>query len=361
MIPIVSPNLRTAWPKSAAAWAAWRTTRKTLVYPSQYPIPSAGVDSVTNDWNTYTPGFVPVGADSVQVLHDLTPGGRTGGSELNLELCIPSATPIGKVAVFLNGHTGSHGSGTGWDYQVHTVTHSTGQGPAGIIEPLLARGVHVLSADMPDAGNQPNPWINVGGNVVNLGGHNFSSLDGDGGPPSMQMFTRYIIRGITSALQIASASDVAVFGWSGGGTVAAVLAAMDDRISHFYCLQGGTAYGCDGFTLGDFNSTVAADWEGDFKDNTYYTSLAAQSFGASLIAGAAFSGRRTVWAVGADDTNSVHAGTYVDQVAFLRICEAANDQIRSTGGVILPYIQPAGSGHYPSPAECAFCIADWLG
>lgn len=360
--PVASPNFRTMWPRTATDWATWRMARKAIVFPDG--IPTDEVDSVTDDWiGNYQPGILPLGASKVLVLHDLTPGGRSGGTSLHCDLCIPTAAPIGKLAIYLQGHGGDAGQGLGWDYWCQQL-RASGYAPPGLIEGFLARGFHVLVADMPDGGSQPHPqMIRVNGTVQRLNGHDFSALDSDGGPSAMQMFCKHQIRAITTALRISGASSVtALCGHSGGGSTGALLASMDDRIDNLYILQGGSDVGWDQYPLGNYANAVIQDYESYYSGNKYYTPLPRRAFGASAIAAAAFPGRRTHWCVGLDDISSISSPTntdkFVNPADYYRAIEDVNDIIRPSGGVIFPFLQAVGGGHGPAPDECDYVLSD---
>jgi hypothetical protein len=183
-----------------------------------------------------------------------TPGGRVVVEPQNCYLLHPIVTPVRKLLVWVCGHGDQ------------STTYYYNDGSSLILE-LLALGWHVLVITSPSGDWNIAPagvqHITVGGVPTAITEHQYSPLDGDGGPSSCRMWTDEIIRCTNQAVLDVVPTKMVLAGHS-GGLVAAWVASCDTRFNGFYLCACGIskALGAPG--------GGPSDWEQDIDSNPIY-------------------------------------------------------------------------------------------
>jgi len=189
-------------------------TRRTALIQSIWgttTLPTTEPHTVTASYGGRT---LPTGCASItRMQHNIVYGGTA-----ETELLFPTATWNGRLIVMHSGH---------WEDHRTTTTQS----PLAM-EYFLAKGFRVVAACMPCSGFNPNPLtLTIAATpYVNNTNHDFSHVDA-AGTSSARVFLLPVVEAINYAIRTQAPAYTYMFGISGGGWTAHMVAAMDPRIT----------------------------------------------------------------------------------------------------------------------------------
>lgn len=232
--------------RAAARAAVWGAVDPNQIAPT----------TVEENWSGISP---PTGCSSVTNLTFANPGGRPGSS-ITVQVLNPSVAPVGKALLHICGHAGGAG---GW-----TSYYVDGDGSSVVLR-MLARGWHVLIADLPNYGLQPTQaTMYYREPVVGIMTMTKDTLHvpngywtADGGPSFNRLFFDHLVGAINWAQGAGSIGDVtSVIGHSGGGGVLRQFAAVEERPRVWHLMQGMHAMSQSAATY-DLESANTSDVE----------------------------------------------------------------------------------------------------
>lgn len=261
-------------PKDTRAY--WRSARERACYAvwGQNTPPSFLPDTIELNWDA---GYIPTGASHMHRYTITNPGGRTGGSVAYGHLLTPTIAPVGKLLVWLAGH-----STTGW-------SNYYGQDDGtSILTRMLARGWHVLGFDLPNYGYNPTQAVVINGSLVTQTKNTNHAPKGStapfDGPPIIRLTLDPIIACFNRVTTDFTFTTIALAGQSGGGSTATLVASVMDRPNIVHYIQ----FGQPSITTDD-----ASEWE-QTSINELRAAATNGTIGDTALLGASAANRITV-------------------------------------------------------------------